>query len=62
MVCFYRLNPLRAAKCAMPLVVMMHESSPGEELAVAAFKHHADPTGLIHSQRVGMMDEWSPGE
>ena len=31
-------------------------------LARAAFMHHADPTGLIHSRRVVMMHECSPGE
>ena len=33
----------------------MHECSPGEKLASAAFKHHNNPTGLIHFQRVSMM-------
>ena len=36
----------------MPFIVMMHDCGPGEylaeELARAAFKHHADPTGSIH--------------
>ena len=31
-------------------------------LASAAFKHHAEPTGLIHSRRIGMMHECSAGE
>ena len=31
----------------MPLVVTVHECSPGEYLASAAFKHHAELTGLI---------------
>ena len=35
---------------------MMHECSPGD------FKHLVDPTGLIHSQRVGMMHECSTDE
>ena len=46
----------------MPLVVMMHESSSGEQLASAAFKHHTDPTGLRHYQRVGMLHRCSAGE
>ena len=49
-------------KCIMPLVVMMHECSPGQSLvSAAAFKHHADPTGLTHSRRVGMMHQYSTG-
>ena len=39
----------------MPLVVMMHECSP-------AFKYHADPLGLRHSRRVGMMHQCSTSE
>ena len=46
----------------MPLVVMMHESGPGEYLTSAAFMHCVDPTDLIHSQRVGMMPQCSNGE
>ena len=57
-------NPLRATWClnVPSLVVMMHECNPGELFASSAFKHHADPTELIHSRRVGMMRECSHGE
>ena len=41
--------------CAMRFMVMMHGCRPGELLARAAFKHHSDPMGLIHSGIVGMM-------
>ena len=52
----------------MPLVVMMHKWSPCKCLTSAAFKHHADPLhhanplGLRHSWRVGMMQQSSTGK
>ena len=32
------------------------------QLASAAFKHYADPMGLLHSHMVSMMHEYSFGE
>ena len=46
----------------MPLVIIMHECSPGELLASAAFMRHDDPMGLRHFQRVGMMHQCSTGK
>ena len=53
----HRVNPLRAAYCFnayryMPFVDMMQE----------CIKHYVDPTGVIHSQRIGMIHECNPGE
>ena len=50
-------NPLRAAYCvnaSCQFLVMMRECSLSE--------HHDDSTGLMHFERVCLMNEWSPGE
>ena len=41
----------------MAFVIMMHQCTPGEKLAGAALVHHADPSGVSQSHRVGMMLE-----
>ena len=50
----YMYNPTRS------WVGMMHEYSPGEELASATSMHHAHPLGVYQPCRVGMMHECSP--
>ena len=40
----------------MPLTITIHECSAGELLTSVAFKHHADPMGLMHYRKVGMMN------
>ena len=58
-------NPLREAWFVNALclfVVMMHDNKCRHDACMMQFMHHADPTGLIHSQRVGMMHQCSAGE
>ena len=58
-------NPLRAAQCCdalCPLMSWCMNATLVSNLLWAAFMHHTYSMGLIHSQRVGIMQPCSTGE
>ena len=45
----------------MAIVAVMYNGGPGEKIATAAFKHHADPSAVYQARMVDMMLECCPG-
>ena len=56
------VNAKHSSKAVLPHDALMHECSPGKSHKRPAFMHHANYTGLMHTQRVVMMHKCSTGE